>query len=297
MNKNNHSSNYRGRIAPTPTGLLHLGHASTFLRAWQRAQSGTLILRIEDLDRQRCKPEFSSSAIADLHWLGIHWQQGPDVGGPADSYIQSERMHHYVSAWHTLRAGGFIYPSPHSRSDVARALSAPHPGESEAIFPIALRPTMNCDSFPRQPDGVNWRFRVPDHRKVTFSDGRCGSCTFTAGIDFGDFLVWRKDGFPAYELAVVVDDYLMGITEVVRGEDLLLSTARQILLYEALRAPAPAWFHCPLLCDANGQRLAKRNHALSLQTMRTQGMLPRQIIDRIREMVPGAGIEPATLGL
>lgn len=269
---------YRGRIAPTPTGLLHLGHARTFWIAAQRARQagGALVFRNEDLDQQRCKPEFSKAAIDDLHQLGLGWQEGPDVGGQFAPYEQSQRLDWYLQVWKLLHATGTIYPSLHSRKDVAEALLAPHEFGEEPIFPPQLRPLPDEGQDCLSPCGVNWRFRVPDGRRITFFDGRAGRIARTASIDFGDFLVWRKDGFPSYELAVVADDHAMQISEVVRGEDLLTSTARQILLYEALGWTPPAWFHCPLMTDDQGIRLAKRTAALSLRELYRAGHNPAE---------------------
>jgi glutamyl/glutaminyl-tRNA synthetase len=265
---------YRGRIAPTPTGLLHLGHGRTFHHAWLRARNagGVIVFRNEDLDPQRCKPEFALAAMEDLRWLGLDWDEGPDVGGSFGPYQQSERLDHYLSAWKRLRDGGWIYPCNRSRKDIARASVAPHAEDetAEPLFPVDWRsPVADALNF-ETPNGINWRFRVPDGETIRFSDAFAGDQAFTALKDFGDFLVWRRDNVPAYELAVVVDDAAMAITEVVRGEDLLLSTARQLLLYAALGLSPPAFCHLPLLCDENGKRLAKRDHATALQTLRKQ---------------------------
>jgi glutamyl/glutaminyl-tRNA synthetase len=273
---------YRGRIAPTPSGPLHLGHALTFWTAQQRAKTadGVLVLRNEDLDPDRCKPQYAVQMLEDLRWFGLQWQEGPDVGGPFAPYVQSQRHAQYLVAWQTLAARGAIYPSPHSRKDIATALVAPHdePGASggEPIFPTSLRPA-EVDISVSDPGAVNWRFRVPDGEVIEFIDGRHGRVARTAGVDFGDFLVWRKDGFPAYELAVVHDDHAMQITEVVRGEDLLTSTARQLLLYRALGWEPPAFYHCPLVLDEQGRRLAKRTDAVSLVTLRALGHSPEQL--------------------
>lgn len=267
---------YRGRLAPTPTGYLHLGHARTFWIAQQRARQagGTLVLRDEDLDRDRCRPEFAVAMLEDLLWFGLDWQEGPDVGGPFAPYRQSERQPFYQQIWRELASRGVIYPSPHSRKDLREALSAPHEDEAEPIFPASLRPPAGTRQGASDPGGVNWRFRVPDDREIVFRDGLCGEVRRTASRDFGDFLVWRKDGFPSYELAVVADDHAIEITEVVRGEDLLTSTARQLLIYEALGWTPPAFCHCPLVRDAQGVRLAKRTQALSLRELRQQGQEP-----------------------
>jgi len=268
---------YRGRLAPTPTGHLHLGHARTFWRAQQRAeqQGGTLVLRIEDLDRDRCKPHYTTDMIEDLQWFGFRWQEGPDVGGEYGPYCQCDRVSFYAQVWQQLNASRAIYPSSHSRKDVAQALSAPHEGDREVIFPIALRPT-NWKTVS-SPGEVNWRFKVPDSERITFTDENFGPQSFVAGEDFGDFIVWRRDGFVSYELAVVTDDHTMQISEVVRGEDLLLSTAKQILLYRTLGWVVPKFYHCPLVRDEAGRRLAKRDGARSLRSQRSQGATPEEI--------------------
>lgn len=253
---------YRGRLAPTPTGYLHLGHAATFRVAWQRARSagGTLLMRIEDLDTARCREEFARAALEDLRAEGLDWDEEP--------YYQSQRGELYRAAWEKLKNGGWIYPCTRSRKDVAAAGQAPHEGESETIYPVEWRPVPGTGQEATTPEGVNWRWRVPEGESVEFTDGRCGLYSRVAGVDFGDFVVWRREGGPAYELAVVVDDIAMGMTEVVRGEDLLLSTCRQLLIYRALGARPPDFYHTPLVRDAQGNRLAKRSEAMSLRARR-----------------------------
>src|ERR1043166_625496 len=207
---------YRGRLAPSPTGFLHLGHARTFWIAQRRAEAagGTLVLRNEDLDRARCKPEFVDALLEDLRWFGFRWQEGPDCGGASGPYSQSERHHLYVAALEGLRAGGFIYPCTCSRQDVLRALQAPHAAEDEPIYPGTCRPEKRVEgrvsnvqenqhsvqSSRRSPSPLdpqrstlpfNWRFRVPDGEGVSFVDGHFGPQRFVAGEDFGDFIVWR----------------------------------------------------------------------------------------------------------
>jgi glutamyl-queuosine tRNA(Asp) synthetase len=272
------TARYRGRIAPSPTGLLHLGHAATFWIAYQRAvaANGTLILRMEDLDPQRSKPEFAAAAIEDLQWLGIQWQEGPGIGGPHAPYSQSERQPLYLAALHKLIEQSQVYPCRCSRKDLAQLAQAPH--EDEPLYPGTCRPAPPDRSRnPTIETGVNWRLRVPDGETIAFEDDNFGSQSFSAGKDFGDFLVWRKDGVPAYQLAVAVDDAAMQITEVVRGADLLKSTARQILLCRTLNLPLPQWHHCPLVTDKNGQRLAKRHDALSLRKLRASGITPEDL--------------------
>jgi glutamyl-tRNA synthetase len=277
---------YRGRLAPSPTGLLHLGHARTFWVAQERvrANEGTLVLRNEDIDSTRFKLEFFSQMIEDLRWFGFEWQEGPDCGGPFGPYNQGERFHLYRAALEKLRTGGFIYPCTCSRKDIRDAASAPNAGDEEPIYPGTCREknpsTLNSDKSRAgsQPSTrFNWRFRIPDGETVSFADGNCGPQQFVAGKDFGDFVVWRHDDVPAYQLACVVDDAAMGITEVVRGADLLVSTARQILLYRALGQTPPDFFHCALVLDENGRRLAKRHDALSLRALRGQGNTPETL--------------------
>ncbi len=268
---------YRGRIAPSPTGYLHLGHARTFWIAQQRCQQhhGTLLLRNEDLDHQRCQPQFVEAMFEDLKWLGLQWQEGPDIGGPHASYHQSQRLHLYEQTFHQLQQLNLVYPCTCSRRDILNSLSAPHTTDEEPLYPGTCRP----DHTPTQTNKPvrGWRFKVPHLQPVRFNDAHLGPQEFIAGKDFGDFLVWRHDHIPSYQLAVTTDDHAKGITEVVRGEDLLLSTARQILLYQALQWPIPHFYHCPLMTDEHGVRLAKRNDALSLRTLRLQGNLPTQI--------------------
>lgn len=260
---------YRGRLAPTPTGYLHLGHAATFRTVWERASQarGELILRIEDLDPHRCKPEFVDAALEDLRWLGLAWQGEP--------IFQSQRRSHYQEAWRILRDTGWIYPCERSRKDVATLGLAPH--EEEPLFPVAWRSPVASAWDWASPQGINWRLRVPDGEPLAFEDQNLGPVRKTTLRDFGDFLIWNRDDIPAYELAVVVDDIAMGITEVVRGVDLLTSTARQLLLYRALGATPPAFYHCPLLVDETGRRLAKRQASLSIRSLREQGWTPEQV--------------------
>ncbi|MBS0657186.1 MAG: tRNA glutamyl-Q(34) synthetase GluQRS [Verrucomicrobia bacterium] len=255
---------YRGRLAPSPTGLLHLGHAATFRAAQERARSaaGRIVLRIEDLDRERCRPEFVDSLLDDLRWAGLTWDEGP--------FWQSERGDVYLAAWRVLAAAGLVYPCRCTRKDLARALSAPHAEDEQAepIYPGTCRPPEAQPRPETEPGSSNWRFRVPGGEVIEFVDGHHGPQRFVAGVDFGDFLVWRRDSVPSYQLAVVADDAAMGITEVVRGADLLRSTALQILLYRALGAPPPAWHHVPLVLGPDGRRLAKRAGAHSLRELR-----------------------------
>ncbi len=271
------TSSYRGRLAPSPTGLLHLGHARTFWLAAERARQagGKLFLRNDDLDAIRFRLDFVAAMIGDLRWLGLSWEE-PVVA-------QSEHHALYRAALEKLHAAGLIFPCTRSRRDVLEAAGAPHEdgtGENdEPVYPPQFRPAAGA---PLPPLGgkitVNWRFRVPDGQVIAFADSRMGPQAAVAGRDFGDFLVWRKDDVPSYQLACVVDDAAMGITEVVRGADLIKSTFRQLLLFRALGHPAPAFHHCPLMLDDQGRRLAKRHDALSLRTLRERGVTPAEII-------------------
>lgn len=254
---------YRGRIAPSPTGYLHVGHARTFGEAWRRARAagGTLVLRNDDLDAGRARPEFVEAFVEDLAWLGLDWDEGP--------VAQSGRLPLYQEALRRLKEGGWVYPCECSRRDVMSALAAPHAGEDEPLYPgTCRRRTVGEASGMRR---VSWRMRVAEGEAVEFEDGAKGSQTFVAGRDFGDFVVGRPDGLPSYQLACVVDDALMGMTEVVRGEDLLASTARQLLLYRALGWEPPRFRHCPLVRDDQGRRLSKRHDSLSVRELRHAG--------------------------
>jgi glutamyl-tRNA synthetase len=260
-------------------------------------------MRMEDLDPERSKSTFAEAAYEDLRWLGVRWQEGPDKGGPYAPYVQSRRRSIYLAAWRRLLRRGYIYPCHCSRKDLESALGAPHERtlasvnssvaagkwdlqDDEPIYPGTCR---RLPAIPTQlpgptasdidlPDGINWRFRVPDGEAVEFVDRNLGRQRFVAGVDFGDFVVWRRDGVPSYQLACVADDAAMGITEVVRGADLLKSTARQILLNRALGYDNPAWFHCRLVVDHNGRRLAKRYDSLSVRALRQRGLTPMNIL-------------------
>jgi len=212
--------------------------------------------------------------IEDLHWFGFQWQEGPDCDGPFGPYNQSERIDFYRAALEQLRVVGLIYACTCSRKDIQAASRAPHTDDDdEPIYPGTCR-SRSVATINHPPTRFCWRFRVPDGETISFADGNFGRQQFVAGKDFGDFVIWRPDDVPAYQLAVTVDDAAMKITEVVRGTDLLKSTARQILLYRALNLQPPSFYHCPLLTDANGVRLAKRHEALNLRKLRATGATP-----------------------
>ena len=268
------SNSYRGRLAPSPTGLLHLGHARTFWTAQTRARAagGQLFLRNDDLDTARCRPEFVTAMREDMQWLGLTWVE-PMIS-------QSDRIPLYRAALARLHAAGLVYPCSRSRRDVLAAIGAPHDADEsdEPLYPAEFRPSPGTSLPPlTNPITTNWRLRVPDGEALTFIDHHFGEQRATTGSDFGDFLVWRKDDMPSYQLACIVDDTAMEITEVVRGADLMRSTFRQLVLYRALGLTAPAFYHCPLVTDGQGQRLAKRHDALALRTLREQGKTPVEL--------------------
>ncbi len=223
---------------------MHIGHACTFWTAYQRAleHQGTLVFRDEDLDPQRSKANYAKAMIEDLRWLGIRWQEGPDVGGPFAPYEQSRRRELYVDTWRKLRDGGFLYPCTCSRKELALSAGAPNEDDDEPLYPGRCREKISDAGRYKTPEGVNWRFRVHDDEVISFDDLHLGPQSYVAGRDFGDFVVWRRDDVPAYQLAVVADDAAMQITEVVRGADLLKSTARQLLLIRALELASAGLF-------------------------------------------------------
>ncbi len=273
----------RGRYAPSPTGLIHVGNARTALAAWLsiRSRRGTFVWRLEDLDPPRVVPGMAEAAIEDLRWLGLDWDEGPDVGGPHAPYVQSQRSAFYEEAVDRLAAAGRLFPCRRSRKDLQTLASAPHGPEGSAPYPAAFRP----ESF--EPDWLDrlrrsgssdaaLRFLVHD-RPVEWIDRVQGFQTEQVDRTVGDFVLKRRDGLWAYQLAVVVDDLLMGIDEVVRGADLLDSTARQIQLIEALGGAPPAYAHIPLVVNSDGEKLSKRDAGLTLRSLREAGVRPEQL--------------------
>lgn len=255
---------YRGRLAPSPTGLAHLGIARTSLVAFLRARSqhGQLWMRIEDLDGPRVVAGMADALLRDLTWLGIDWDE--------DTMRQSLRFDAYEAALEQLRAQGLVYPCTCSRKEIASVASAPHEGDLEPRYPGTCRHGVSHDDG-RTP---SWRFRMPE-READFVDALHG---VRIGHTGSDFVIKRADGVYAYQLAVVVDDIAMRITEVVRGDDLLSSTPRQIALYRALGAPVPGFLHVPLMLGRDGTRLAKRHGATSLAQLRDQGVSAERIV-------------------
>jgi glutamyl-tRNA synthetase len=268
----------RGRYAPSPTGFLHLGNARTALAAWlhTRSRGGEFVLRIEDLDSQRSRPEFIRANISELRWLELDWDEGPDVGKYAP-YLQSQRFELYQRALETLQQKGHLFECYLSRKDLQEVASAPH--EKVAVYGKQERQRNEEVREQKRQEGKtpSLRFRVPD-KTVRLEDSLCGLQLFSALHDVGDFVVRRADGEWAYQLAVVVDDIAMNISEVVRGEDLLQSTAAQLLLYEALDATPPTFLHVPLLADETGSRMSKRKGSLTLTSLRENGVEPERLV-------------------
>jgi len=263
-----------GRLAPSPTGAQHVGNARTYLIAWlsARSQGGRLLLRMEDIDSPRIKPGAADQACTDLQWLGLDWDEGP--------IIQTERLPLYQTALEKLQAQELVYPCTCSRSDVERAASAPHgegPAGAELAYPgtcsgrnVAAAAKLGSKSFA-------WRFRVGPEG-ISFQDGYLGMVTLRPRELGGDFVVWKSAGTPAYQLAVAVDDAAMRVTEVIRGDDLVPSTPRQLLLYQALGLTPPAFTHVPLVVGPDGLRLAKRHGDTRLASLRAAGVRPEALV-------------------
>src|SRR5688572_23597357 len=261
----------RGRYAPSPTGLIHVGNARTALAAWLsvRSRSGTFIWRLEDLDGPRVIPGMAEAAMEDLAWLGLDWDEGP--------YVQSERSAFYEEALARLAAAGRLFPCRRSRRDLQSIASAPHGPEGSAPYPAAFRPErLDPDWFGQLSDAAI-RFQVHD-RPVEWIDRVYGCQTERVDQTVGDFVLKRRDGLYAYQLAVVVDDLLMGINEVVRGADLLDSTARQIQLIEALGGTRPAYAHVPIVINAHREKLSKRDRAQTVRSLREAGIHPEAVV-------------------
>jgi glutamyl-tRNA synthetase len=270
---------YRGRFAPSPTGPLHLGSAATalFCAAAALRSGGTLVLRMEDLDRDRVVPGAAEAILDDLRWLGLRWEEGPDVGGPARPYVQSERLPLYEAALGSLAAAGHTYLCDCSRAEIARAASAPHAGDDGPRYPGTCRPHgMRARAFRRLP-AVRLAVPEDDRAQVTLEDAVLGPLVEDVAAVTGDFVLRRGDGVFAYQLAVVVDDLAMGITEVVRGADLALSAPRQALLARLLGGTPPRFAHVPLVVGDGGARLAKRAPGVTLRDQRALGRDPADL--------------------
>ncbi len=283
-----------GRLAPSPTGGLHLGHARTFLIAWlaARSQGGRVVYRVEDLDAGRVRLDSIEEALVDLRWLGLDWDDGPDRGGPAAPYVQSSRQAIYQAALDRLKARELVYPCTCTRADIERAASAPHPEDEGPTYPgtCAARSSAAAASLT---GAFAWRFRVPPGR-VAWDDQVRGRVELDPARSGGDFVVGRAGVGASYQLAVVVDDAAMGVTSVVRGDDLIPSTPRQILLYHALGGTPPSFAHVPLAVGPDGRRLAKRDGALKLATLREAGVDPTRLVGLLaRSCGWSSTVEPA----
>ncbi|MBL8857047.1 MAG: tRNA glutamyl-Q(34) synthetase GluQRS [Planctomycetes bacterium] len=278
-----------GRLAPSPTGHLHLGHARSFLVAWwhARARGGRVVLRIEDLDVERVKPGMLDETLRDLEWLGLDWDGSP--------WIQSAGLSRIQAAADELVARGLAYPCVCTRREIEAAQSAPHAGEAGERYPGTCRGRFDSVEAAEHESGRKAALRfVVQAGVVEFEDGVLGAQAFDVDATVGDFPILRRAGFPAYQLAVVVDDARQGVSEIVRGADLVDSTARQVLLQRALGYARPRWWHIPLVVDAAGRRFAKRSDDIALARLRALGVAPESLVAWVarRSGIPFA--EPAS---
>jgi glutamyl-tRNA synthetase len=293
--KNRVVQNPRGRFAPSPTGLIHLGNVWTALLAWldARQRGGAFVLRMEDLDPDRSRPHYAEQLLHDLRWLGLDWNEGPDVGGPYAPYEQDRRRESYAAALERLIARGLVYRCYCTRAEVRAAASAPHGNAGHESCPNQCARLVEAEQRARQSSGRRpcLRVRMPDEPvMVEFEDLSRGLIREDVTQAAGDFVIRRADGVHAYQLAVVVDDGAMEITHVIRGADLLDSTARQIWLHQLLGYTPPRFGHVPLLVDRDGHRLSKRHAALAIAELRAAGRRPTEIIGSLAHW---AGLTPA----
>ena len=284
---NSRDSLVTGRFAPSPTGLLHLGNAWSFLLTWLCSRScfGRIVLRIEDLDPDRSRREWSENIMTDLKWLGMDWDEGPDIGGPNGPYLQSERTQYYERMLRRLSELDIVYPCFCTRKELRELAGAPHGaadglGDGGAAYPGTCRNLSQEERQTRIRSGRRSSLRLfcPDDRIEHFTDLVQGAQDIAIADCGGDFVLRRSDGVWAYQLAVVCDDIAMGITHVVRGEDIKFSTPRQLYLYHLFKEPYPVYAHVPLLHDSNGQRLAKRHKSLSLASLRQKGCRAEKVV-------------------
>jgi glutamyl-tRNA synthetase len=280
---------YRGRFAPSPTGDVHLGSAATALVAWlsARAAGGRLVMRVEDIDGPRVVAGGEARQLDDLAWLGLDWDEGPDVGGPHAPYRQSERGVAYEAALARLEADGRLYRCDCSRAEIARVASAPHAGDEGPRYPGTCRAFGMRERTWKRPPAI--RLAVPPG-VVHVDDALQGAVDEDVAARVGDFVLRRGDGVWAYQLACVVDDLAMGVTEVVRGADLLESTARQVVLARLLGGPPPAFAHVPLVVAPDGARLAKRAGGVTIRDHREAGRSPADVV---RMLAATLGLPPA----
>lgn len=268
-----------GRLAPSPTGAQHIGNARTYLLAWLsiRSRGGRLVVRMEDIDSPRIKPGAAEQALADLRWLGLDWDAGPDLGGPHAPYVQTARLDRYRAALSSLQQANAVYPCTCTRGDIAAAASAPHVGQEGPRYPGTCAQRQAGDALKLAGEPFAWRFRA-SHARRELVDLVVGNQTCNVADELGDFVVGKADGTPAYQLAVVVDDRAMGITEVLRGDDLLPSAFRQLELYAHFGWSPPQFAHVPLVIGADGRRLAKRHGDTRLAMLREAGVAPEKLI-------------------
>ena len=281
-----------GRFAPSPSGRIHLGNILCCLLAWlsARQKGGRVILRIEDLDIARCPRRYGEQMCRDIQWLGLDWDEGPVIGGPSGPYEQSRRTALYQAALRRLEAQGLVYPCFCTRAEL-HAASAPHREDGQVVYPGTCRgltAEQAAERARRTGRAPALRLWVPEE-EITFTDGHMGEYREWLPADCGDFLLRRSDGMFAYQLAVVVDDAAMGVTEVVRGADLLDSTPRQLYLYHLLGLTPPVFYHFPLLLTAEGRRLSKRDGAVGLDSLQDR-LPPEEILGRLAFL---AGFNPS----
>ena len=292
------------RLAPSPTGAQHVGNARTYLLAWlsARSQGGAIVLRLEDIDSPRIKPWAAQQALDDLRWLGLDWDAGPDVPVECQSpriaytgeFVQTLRRSRYSEMLQLLQQRELVYPCTCSRSDVEAAASAPHQGQEGPVYPGTCAGRSAAEAQQLPPGTFAWRFRIgsrPTSSPIlsSFIDRVAGEQRCDLRRDCGDFVVAKADGSPAYQLAVVVDDHEMGITEVVRGDDLIPSTHRQLALYDALGWPPPVFCHVPLVIGPDGRRLAKRHGDTRISLLREQGVPSQRLVGYLAWT---AGLQP-----
>ena len=292
----------RGRFAPSPSGRMHLGNIFCALICWLSARSagGSLVLRIEDLDTLRCTKENARILMDDLRWLGLDWDEGPDLGGPNAPYYQSDRFDIYARKLAMLEEKGLVYPCFCSRAEI-HAASAPHLSDGSVVYSGRCRSLTGPQRLEKSKQRAPaLRLQVPD-REYCFVDGHYGAQGENLAQNCGDFILRRSDGVYAYQLCVVVDDILMGVNQVVRGRDLLGSVPRQMYLYSLLQAPPPQYYHIPMLVAPDGRRLSKREGDLDLGQLRERYDSPETIIGRLafrcgllerEEPITAAGLIP-----
>ena len=286
----------RGRFAPSPSGRMHLGNLFSALLAWLsvRSAGGRLVLRMEDLDPDRCRPEYAAQLAEDLLWLGLDWDEGYGKGGPDGPYLQSERTERYAAAFGRLEEMGLVYPCYCTRAE-RLAASAPHRLDGQAVYGgrcrnLTAEERAALEGAGRRPA---WRLKVPDE-VWTVEDGHMGRYGENLLRDCGDFIIRRSDGVYAYQLAVVVDDGAMGVNQVVRGMDLLSSTPRQSYLYHLLGLEPPEFCHVPLLLAEDGRRLSKRDRDLDMGALRAR-WTPEELVGRLALLAGLQGApEPVT---